>query len=160
MRINLANILLGLLIIGSVNVWSQQTRQTNMYGYNKYSMNPAYAGASGCTEINFSHLNQWVKVDGAPITNYLSANTRFGKALGVGANVMIDKIGMLQNFTASGSVAYGFTFAKEHIIRLGVSAGYFQLQLDPSSAIAFDQGDVIVEGGVQSANSLLTEAGI
>lgn len=139
---------------------SQQTAQSNLYGHNKYSFNPAYAGASGCTEVNFSHLNQWVKVDGAPNTNFFSANTRFGKSLGVGANVVVDRLGMLQNVSASGSVAYGLTFAKHHEVRLGVSAGYFQMRVDPTSAIAFDQGDVIIDGGVQSSNSITTDAGI
>ena len=35
--------------------YSQQTPQRNLYGYNKYAINPAYAGASGCTQINFLH---------------------------------------------------------------------------------------------------------
>jgi len=156
--IKYAQIIFTLLVI--TNAYSQQTRLTNMYGFNKYSLNPAYAGASGCTEINFSHLNQWVKVDGAPITNYFSANTRLGKSLGIGANLLLDKIGMLDYLSASGSVAYGLTFAKNHEIRLGLSGGYFQMRLDPTDAIAFDAGDVIIEGGVQSSTSVNTEAGI
>lgn len=139
---------------------AQQTRQTNLYGYNKFALNPAYAGYSGCTEVNFSHLNQWVKVDGAPLTSFLSANTRFGKSLGVGANILIDKAGMLQQVNASGAVSYGLTFAKEHHVRLGLSAGYFQMRVDPTNAIAIQQGDVIVDGGVQSSSALNTEAGI
>jgi len=139
---------------------AQQTRQTNMYRHNMYAVNPAYAGYSGCTEINFSHLNQWVKIDGAPTTNFFSANTRLGKSLGIGANVVIDRLGMFQQISASGSVAYGFKIAKEHTIRLGLSGGYFQMRLDPTEAIAFDAGDNIIEGGVQSSNSIETEAGI
>ena len=157
-RTKYAQIIFALVIL--TNTYGQQTRLTNMYSYNKYSLNPAYAGASGCTEINFSHINQWVKVDGAPITNYFSANTRFGKSLGIGANLLLDKIGMLNYLSASGSVAYGLTFAKNHEIRLGLTGGYFQMRLDPSDAIAFDAGDVIIEGGVQSSKSVSTEAGI
>ena len=153
-----AQIIFSLVIL--TNAYGQQTRLTNMYSYNKYSLNPAYAGSSGCTEINFSHLNQWVKVDGAPVTNYFSANTRFGKSLGIGANLLLDKIGMLNYLSASGSVAYGLTFAKNHEIRLGLTGGYFQMRLDPSDAIAFDAGDVIIEGGVQTSTSVNTEAGI
>ena len=139
---------------------AQQTRQTNMYRYNMYAVNPAYAGYSGCTEINFSHLNQWVKIDGAPTTNFFSANTRLGKSLGIGANVLIDRLGMFQQISAAGSVSYGFKFAKEHTIRVGLSGGYFQMRLDPTEAIAFDAGDNIIDGGVQSSNSVETEAGI
>ena len=55
---------------------AQQTPQSNVYSYNRFSINPAYSGASGCTEINFSHLNQWVRIEGAPLTSYLGVNTR------------------------------------------------------------------------------------
>ena len=133
--------------------------QTNVYGYNKYIINPAYAGASGCTEINFSHLNQWVKIEGAPLTSLLSANTRIGKSLGVGGQILIDKIGMLQQVSGLGSVSYGFTFANVHQVRAGLSLGFNQYRLDPSSAIVFDPNDPIVTGGNQSAGTINTEIG-
>lgn len=158
------NILNHIIVISVIciasNAIGQQTRLSNLYGQNKYSFNPAYAGLSGCTEVNFSHMNQWTKVEGAPVTNYLSANTRLGKSFGIGGNVLIDQIGMYQNISASGSAAYGITFAKNHMIRLGVSGGYFQTRLDPTGAIAFDNADVIVNGGVQSSSALSTDAGI
>lgn len=158
---NTRNFLLGVIaLMMGVHAFAQQTRLTNLYNYNKFALNPAYAGASGCTEVNFSHLNQWVKIEGAPTTNFFNANTRLGKNWGVGANLLIDRLGMLQQFSASGAVSYGFTIAKEHHIRLGASAGYFQVRVDPSDAIAFDAGDQIIEGGVQTANSVNTEAGI
>ena len=158
------NILNHIVVISVIciasNAIGQQTRLSNLYGQNKYSFNPAYAGLSGCTEVNFSHMNQWTKVEGAPVTNYLSANTRLGKSFGIGGNVLIDQIGMYQNISASGSAAYGITFAKYHMIRLGISGGYFQTRLDPTGAIAFDNADVIVNGGVQSSNALSTDAGL
>lgn len=157
---NLNNILAGLAIVVSLSAFAQQTRQTNMYGYNTYSLNPAYAGFTGCTEINFSHLNQWVKIDGAPVTNYLSANTRLGKSFGLGGDILLDRLGMLQQFNASLGASYGFKFGGDHHLRLGLSAGYFQLRIDPTDAIAIDANDVIVDGGVQSSNTINSEAGI
>lgn len=139
---------------------AQQIRQTNLYQFNKYSFNPAYAGFSGCTEVNFSHLNQWVKVEGAPLTNFLSANTRIGKSLGIGGNVLLDRAGMLQQFSSSLGLSYGFIIAEEHHLRLGISGGYFQMRVDPEGAIAFDSGDEIIEGGTQAAGTLNTEAGL
>ena len=73
--------------------FSQQTPQRNLYGYNKYAINPAYAGASGCTQINFSHLNQWVQVEGAPLTSMISANSLIGKSMGVGGQVLHVRVG-------------------------------------------------------------------
>jgi len=160
MKRTLNFILVGIALSFVSIAFTQQTKQTNMYAYNKYAMNPAYAGASGCTEVNFSHISQWVKVAGAPRTNTLNANTRLGKSLGIGGNVLLDKLGMLQQISASASVSYGITIAQQHKVRLGVTGGYFQMRVDPTDAIAFDAGDNIVEGGVNSSNSINTEAGI
>ncbi len=140
--------------------FAQQTRQTNLYNYNKFSLNPAYAGASGCTELNFSHVNQWVKVEGAPTTSFFNANTRLGKNWGVGADVLLDRLGLFQQVSVNGALSYGLTIARDHHVRLGISAGYFQMRIDPTNAIVFDAGDQIVDGGVQTASSLNTSAGI
>ena len=155
---NIIALTAGLVLASST--FGQQTRLSNLYNYNKFGLNPAYAGASGCTEINFSHLNQWTKIDGAPTTSFFNVNTRLGNTWGVGANVLLDRLGMLQQFSSSGTVAYGFTIAKQHEIRLGLSAGYFQMRVDPTNAIYFEAGDQIVEGGVQTANTVNTGAGI
>ena len=150
----------GVMMVIALNVFAQQTPQSNVYNYNRYSLNPAYAGEKGCTEIFFSHLNQWVKVSGAPVTSLLSANTRLGKSWGVGGNVLVDKIGMLQQVAASGSVSYGFTVANAHQIRFGLSAGYDQFRVNTDGAIAFDNNDVIVNGGSQSGSTINTEFGL
>jgi len=149
-----------LFISFSFALTAQQMPQSNTYIYNPFSVNPAYAGASGCTEINFSHLNQWVKVDGAPLTSNLNANTLIGKSLGLGGTVLIDKIGMLQQFSGSLSASYGLTFAQVHHLRFGLSAGYNQYRIDPEGAIYFDLQDPIVNGGVQSAGTVNTELGV
>jgi type IX secretion system PorP/SprF family membrane protein len=140
-------------------MYAQQMPQSNVYGYNRFTMNPAYAGEQACTEIFFSHLNQWVKVEGAPLTSHLTVNSRIGKALGVGGNVMIDKIGMLQQSAFAGTLSYGFTIARQHMVRLGLSAGYAQFRINPQDAIAIDPADNIVLGGNQSGGTLHSEFG-
>ena len=140
--------------------FSQQTPQRNLYGYNKYAVNPAYAGANGCTQINFSHLNQWVKVEGAPLTSMISANGLLGKSLGLGGQVLVDQIGMIQQVSAMGSLSYGVTIGKTHNIRLGASIGYNQYRIDASDAIAFDEEDPIIEGGEQAGGTVNSNIGI
>jgi type IX secretion system PorP/SprF family membrane protein len=140
--------------------YSQQTPQRNLYGYNKYAINPAYAGASGCTQINFSHLNQWVKVDGAPLTSMISANTLIGKSLGLGGQILVDQIGMIQQVSAMGSVSYGLSIGKSHNIRIGASIGYNQYRIDASDAIAFENGDPIIDGGEQAGGTINSNIGI
>ena len=140
--------------------YSQQTPQRNVYGYNKYSINPAYAGATACTEINFSHLNQWVKIEGAPLTSLFSANGRIGKSFGLGGQVMVDQIGMIQQVSGLISLSYGFSIANDHHIRIGTSLGYNQYRVDPTSAIAFDPDDPIINGGIQAGGTINMELGL
>jgi type IX secretion system PorP/SprF family membrane protein len=77
----------------------------------------------------------------------------------LGGQILIDKIGMLQQVSGLGTISYGLTFG-EHNIRLGASVGYNQYRVNPSSAIAFDNQDPIVNGGLQSAGALNTEIGL
>jgi type IX secretion system PorP/SprF family membrane protein len=149
---------IGLLTV-TFNSFAQQTPQSNLYGFNRFSINPAYAGENGCTELYFSHMNQWVKLEGAPVTSFLSVNSRIGKSLGIGGSLLIDKLGMLQQIAASGSVSYGFNIAQQHNIRFGLTAGYYQFRMNPDGAIAFDNFDNIINGGNQTASSLNSELG-
>lgn len=146
-------------MIAGVSI-AQQLRQSNMYGFNKYGLNPAYAGISGCTEVNFSHLNQWVKVDGAPMTNFLSANTRLGQNWGIGGEMTLDRAGLTRQFSTTIGGAYGVTIAKDHHLRFGLSGGMIQIQVDPNDAVYFDFGDELVESGIQSAYAVNTAAGL
>ncbi|HBW87004.1 MAG TPA: hypothetical protein DEF82_09780 [Crocinitomicaceae bacterium] len=139
---------------------AQQTPQSSVYNYNRYAINPAYAGSSGCTDVTFSHLNQWVKVEGAPLTSYVGINTRLGKSFGVGGQVLIDKIGMVNQVSGLGSLSYGLNLGINHKIRIGASVGYNQYRVDPSSAIVFDPNDPIANGGVNSAGTINSELGL
>ena len=152
---------LTLLFLVSISAitYSQQMPQTTLYGYNMYAVNPAYAGLNNCTQIAISHLNQWVKVDGAPATSMINLSTSLGQRFGIGGQLLIDKIGMLQQFSGLGSLSYGMKFG-EHRLRAGLSIGYNQYRLNPSTAIVFDPLDPIVNGGNQSAGAVNTDLGI
>jgi type IX secretion system PorP/SprF family membrane protein len=153
-------IITAIVSIVSLTSLAQQTPQSNVYSYNRFSINPAYSGASGCIEINFSHLNQWLKVEGAPLTSYLGINTRLGKSFGIGGQVLVDKIGMINQVSGMGSISYGLNFGLAHNLRIGVGFGYNQYRVNPSSAIAFDNQDPIITGGSQSSGTLNSEIGV
>ncbi|MEY3084376.1 MAG: hypothetical protein RL037_556 [Bacteroidota bacterium] len=139
---------------------AQQTPQSSVYNYNRYAINPAYAGSSGCTDITFSHLNQWIKVEGAPLTSYLGVNTRIGKSFGIGGQVLVDKIGMINQVSGLGSISYGLNIGTNHKLRIGASMGYNQYRVDPTSAVVFDPNDPIANGGVNSSGTINSELGL
>ncbi len=140
-------------------VSAQQVPQSYLYGYNLFLINPALSGTNNCTEISMSHHNQWVKLEGAPITNHLTVSTRLGNRWGVGGQFMLDKIGMLQQVSALGNVSYGF-YSGQQSLRLGLSLGYNNYRVNPNNAVAFDLLDPIVNGGNQSAGAISSDIGI
>ena len=69
-------ILLFVLMFTGVISYAQQDAQFTQYMYNTINVNPAYAGSRGALSIFALHRTQWVGLDGAPVTNAVSINTR------------------------------------------------------------------------------------
>lgn len=66
------------LLIGTA-AYSQQLPQYSQYMHNMYVINPAAAGMNDYLDINLSTRQQWVGIDDAPQTYYLSATGFLGK---------------------------------------------------------------------------------
>ncbi len=47
---------------------------------NQYILNPALAGIENYTDIKVSHRHQWVGINDAPVTTYLTAHMPLGKS--------------------------------------------------------------------------------
>lgn len=152
------HLLIALLVLTGL-AHAQQVPQSYLYGYNPFLINPAFSGINNCTEISMAHHNQWVKIEGAPITNHLTVSSRIGQRWGIGGQFMLDKIGMLQQVSALGNASYGILKGKQSL-RLGLSIGYNNYRVNPSNAIAFDLLDPIVNGGNQSAGAISSDLGI
>jgi len=58
---------------------AQQKPQYTQYMLNNYILNPALSGIESYTDIKLSHRHQWVGLDGAPVTTYLTVNMPLGK---------------------------------------------------------------------------------
>jgi len=60
-------------------LFAQQKPQYTQYMLNNYILNPALSGIESYTDIKLSHRHQWVGLDGAPVTTYLTVNMPIGK---------------------------------------------------------------------------------
>lgn len=58
---------------------AQQKPVYTQYILNNYIINPAITGIENYTDIKISHRNQWVGIDGAPVTTYVSIQGPIGK---------------------------------------------------------------------------------
>jgi len=52
--------------------FAQQLPHYTQYVLNNYIINPAVAGIENYTDVKISHRHQWVGIDGAPVTTYLT----------------------------------------------------------------------------------------
>ena len=68
----------GLLLIGHI-VYAQQKPIYTQYILNNYIINPAISGIENYTDLKFSYRKQWVGIDGAPSTFYMSVQGPIGK---------------------------------------------------------------------------------
>jgi type IX secretion system PorP/SprF family membrane protein len=68
-----------MVISVSLSVSAQQKPHYTQYIMNQYIINPAITGIETYTDIKISHRQQWVGVQDAPVTTYLTAHTALGK---------------------------------------------------------------------------------
>lgn len=113
--------------------FAQQDSQYTQYMYNTVNVNPAYAGSRESLTIFLLHRSQWVGLDGAPVTNNVSAHTPIGDSnLGVGISFINDKIGPVNENTVSADLAYFIQISEEFKLSVGLkgTANIFNLDVN------------------------------
>jgi type IX secretion system PorP/SprF family membrane protein len=66
-----------LFFVGSLS--AQQKTQFTQYVINEYAINPALSGIENYTDVKIGHREQWVGLQGAPVTTYLTIQGPIGK---------------------------------------------------------------------------------
>jgi type IX secretion system PorP/SprF family membrane protein len=61
-----------IFILASTSLFSQQEPHYTQYIINQYIINPALAGIENYTDVKISHRHQWVGLQDAPVTTYLT----------------------------------------------------------------------------------------
>jgi type IX secretion system PorP/SprF family membrane protein len=120
-----------LLLVGfSGVVMAQQDPQFTQFMNNKLMYNAGYAGNSGniCGVLHFRQ--QWTSFPGAPQSFALTADMRLPETpLGVGLNVMMDKIGPIQTLFLRIPVAYNMNLMGG-TLGFGLDLGMLQKQVN------------------------------
>ena len=102
-------LLIGLLcgFIMIFDIFAQQDPQYSQYMFNQMAVNPGYAGSHEAVCLSAVHRQQWVGIEGAPITSVFTVNApfkMFGASHGAGLTVVSDKVGF--NTDISAGLAY------------------------------------------------------
>lgn len=124
------------------SMYSQQDSQYTQYMYNTPLVNPAYAGSRETITAFLLHRNQWVGLDGAPVTNNFSINMPVGDSnFGIGLNFVNDKIGPVSENEISADLAYFIQVSENFKLSLGLKGTGNLFQLDVNKLRIYDPAD-------------------
>ncbi len=113
--------------------FAQQDPQFTQFMHSKLIYNPGYAGTSDAICTNVLYRQQWVNFPGAPTTGLLSFDMPLGRTpIGIGLNVMQDKIGFDKTLFARLAVSYVArnVFGGAGNLGIGVDGGVLQKSFD------------------------------
>jgi len=106
---------------------AQQDPQFTQWMHNKLAYNAGYAGTGGgiCGVLQFRQ--QWVSFEGAPQSIAVAGDMRLpGIPLGVGLNIINDKIGPMNTLFIKAAGAYNKDFANGSTLGIGLDVGILQ----------------------------------
>ena len=112
---------------------AQQILLSDQYLVNKYALTPAMAGHNNNFESFLSVRKSWIGIEGAPSLKTVSINGPLMKYSGIGATITSQEAGIFRTFSASFAYAHQLKFSGDQSLRLGLSAGFFENQIDLSA---------------------------
>ncbi len=135
------------------NLMAQQDVQITQNMFNRFSVNPSFAGVQGVGNLSLLHRSQWVGFEGAPETQLVSFDMPvYALGGGAGVNIVHDRIG--NGFTymqVNAAYAYNGKLGRSASFGLGMSVGIQSVDFDFDKWLAPDGG------GGQNDGSIPTE---
>lgn len=136
-----------LLMVIAFKAEAQQDPMFTQYMNNVLSVNPAYAIVGTSMEVVAISRNQWVGIEGAPVTQALSVQMPMKKTdTGFGMTILSDEIGPVTQTSLYGDYAFRFRTAYRTYLSLGLMAGVNYYNTDYSILEYNDAGDPVFSG--------------
>lgn len=151
---------------------AQQRPQYSQYMINNFLLNPAITGIEDYADIRISTRQQWVGLEGAPETYYVSAHTplnkgasgnKYHRALahhGVGVILHTDKTGPLRRTSLTGSYAYHLPLTTKLNVSAGAAAGLIRNSVNANELVLGNDADPLANGGNINNNILDLNLGL
>jgi type IX secretion system PorP/SprF family membrane protein len=142
-------LILLLTVSSTTALQAQQDPKFNQYMFNPLGINPAYAGSREAVSVVGLYRNQWVGIEGAPVTQTFAIHGPIRqKKMGLGFQITNDNIGPRTNIAAEIDYAYRFRLFGGNL-SLGLGLGFQYIAFDWNKIDYRDQGDVIPTYGVE-----------
>ena len=141
-------------IVYNNSITAQQEAQFSNFVANAIFYNPAVVGGKDCLELKSGYRNQWIGIDGAPSTTFLSFSTSvinptrlFSEShIGLGGYFQDESFGSFKKTTFNLSYSYSFLIKPKVTFAFGIHAGIQQLGIDAGSIHLFQRNDPILDG--------------
>ncbi|MDN5204521.1 type IX secretion system membrane protein PorP/SprF [Fulvivirgaceae bacterium BMA10] len=123
---------------------------------NNYLINPAIAGPEPYMDLKISGRNQWVGIDGSPVTYYVSLDTPLNFVENdrnpqahhaVGGTLLTDKAGPFRRNELNLSYAYHVPITSEITLSAGLSIGALHYNLKTADLNPNDPNDMVIGSG-------------
>lgn len=143
-------------ILVSESSFSQQLSLSSQYHQNMMTINPAYSGFRGMTNVVASHRSMLTGVAGSPQTTYLSVEGegKEGK-IGLAFIGFHDQTDILSMSSGMGNFVYNAKFGDNSGLRLGLGVGFQNFTVDMAKAKVIDFNDPILFGSLSQNRTAL-----
>jgi len=145
MRINRLLFLLLLVVPGILN--AQQYPVLDEYRINPGILAPSFTGMSSLFQVYLTQRNEWTGIPGSPVTGAVNIEGVPYQNMGLGANILINKAGMVSYFSVNLNYAYHLKLATNHFLHFGISPSLYQNSIDLTSLVIPDPDDPMLNLG-------------
>ena len=137
----MAGSLLALLLILCLKADAQFDVMLTQYMNNEMFINPAYTGTRRVLATTLSYRNQWVGIEGAPVTETFSIHSPTGKKAGLGMSVLNESIGISRRIGFNGNYSYRIKTGADGHLSFGLSGGLIQYHQNFNELVLIDPND-------------------
>lgn len=112
---------------------AQQNAMFTQYMFNTLALNPAYAGSRNVVSATALMRSQWTGIEGAPKTGTFTIDAPImDKKMGIGLQLLTDKLGVIQTNGAALSLAYRIRL-EQGSLSFGLQGNVSQYKADYTS---------------------------
>ncbi|MDA3944068.1 MAG: PorP/SprF family type IX secretion system membrane protein [Bacteroidetes bacterium] len=112
---------------------SQQMPFSSHYIFNRYSLDPAFAGAYDHSAVYLNYRRDWGNIEGSPQTFRANGFSPVYKQMYLGGDIIADNTDIFNRIKASLNYSYRLLMANEQYLSFSLSGSLYQ------SVVRFDQ---------------------
>jgi type IX secretion system PorP/SprF family membrane protein len=147
---NLFILMACLMSVLSQKALAQHDPVYGQYVFNSSIINPAQAGATRLNQFGVLHRNQWVNIDGAPVTKSIFVNTRLRESLGISIGAYQDEIGPINDVNLQADIAYHARINEKWILSGGLRTMGAKITANFTDLIGINPADPLFSSNFSS----------